>query len=175
MANPPSRVSRMTSPADIPTTMASQSSRRACRSGSTGEICSSMKSMVTMMMSAPRIARRTSSSALSSFHSVAAWRLTLSPGRRFCSLRHARSTAPDRCRSSVTMATLTGVGSAAEMGFGIVQRFKFDGCHTALGGITLGVAACLAADEKGNLAQFVLGFDGPVERDRCAFGRPAAR
>ena len=53
MEKRPRRVSLTISPAEMQPTMASQWSRRACRSGSTAWICSSTKSMQAITMSPP--------------------------------------------------------------------------------------------------------------------------
>ena len=74
----------------------------------------------------------------------------------------ARSTAPARCLSRVTIATRTGTGALpAIMRLGVVEGRKLDRREPALGGKGLGVPTRLAAHEEGDLAQFGLGLGSP--------------
>ncbi len=81
IAKPPSRVSRVTSPADITPMNASHCGCRAFSASSTGMKWSSMNSITAMMMSALAMSSRQSASAASlSPHSAAACSVSCIPG-----------------------------------------------------------------------------------------------
>ena len=73
----------------------------------------------------------------------------------------ARAAAPARWLSIVTTTTRIGVGSAAVMRFGIVQRLDCYRRKSVGMREHLGVAARLAANEERNFFQFGLGLAFP--------------
>ena len=106
MSNRPSLVSRVTSPADMQHSIASQLARRACKAGSTGRMWSSRNSIVAITMSPAAMASWHAASAPASLpHSSAAWTSTLRPGISRASAASARVTAPLRWLSMVTITT----------------------------------------------------------------------
>ena len=94
MLKRPMRVSFITSPADMPQTIASQCSRRAFNAGRTGRKWSSMNSIIVMTMSPVAMSSRARSRAAgSSPHSEAACTLKDRPGSDRASVRWARCAA----------------------------------------------------------------------------------
>ena len=171
MRKRPSRVRRITSPADMPAIMASHWSRRACSQGSTAWMWSSMNSMVTRMMSPCSMSSRQRSSAPGSWpHSAAVCRHKVRPGRSRRRVMAARSTAPARWLSSVMTTMRTAHVSAGVVRFGIVEGLDGDQRHTLHFGKALGVAARLAADEERDLRAAPSRPRAPSRRDRPARG-----
>ena len=89
------RVSFITSAADMQHTMASQSSRRAVRAGSTASICASMNNIVTRMMSPlPISSMQSRSDSGSASQLEAACMLSARPGSLTSSSAQALAITP---------------------------------------------------------------------------------
>src|SRR5487761_2628669 len=123
-----------------------------------------MNNMVTTTMSPRAIASRHRSSAPVSLpHSSAAWISSDAPGVSRRNRSAARWVALDRWLSIVTRTIRTALRSAAEMRFGIVECLHRDHRDRALPGEAFGVAARLAAHEKRDLREFLLGVGMPAK------------
>src|SRR3954452_620112 len=141
---------------------------------------SSMNSMVATTMCPWEMSARQRSSAVPSRpQSAAACRQRSRPGSSRASVARARSTAPARWLSIVTITTRNGVASAGEVRFGIVERLDGDGREALRQGEALGVVAGLAADKERDLQQLGLRLRRPARRAGrgrgCRGGRPEVR
>src|SRR5271165_1856014 len=166
MLSRPTRVSLTISGADMQPSTASHESRRARIAGRTASACSSMNSIVATMMSAFAIESRQFFRAAGSFQSAAAWKARSSPGMSRARVRRARSTAPARWLSRVTMMKRGPARSAAEVGFGFIERAYGDRRESALARERFGVAPCASAHEERNLLELALRLERPACRLR---------
>ena len=112
MSRPPIFVRRITSAAEMKHSMASTSSRRACRCGSTAWMCSSTNSMQAITtLALPMACWQAARAPGLPDHSPAQCRLHSSPGATRLRREKARSAALDRCPSRVIRATCMGASA----------------------------------------------------------------
>ena len=124
----PMRPSCMTWGADMMQTMASTSKRRCSNTSMMGRKWSSMNNMVTMTILAwARSSRQCCKRSWLLRQSLAACTFKRKPRSLSCSATFSK--APDKWLSMVTSTTVLAAAnrSAAEVGFGIVERLHGDG------------------------------------------------